>query len=93
VQSYIQRFQYQAITTADFRAAFEDAFDPQRTGAVASAADATLPPTAIDWQAWLHAPGMPPVDISARRVLRMRDARFGCVLSAADALACWRAQL
>jgi len=48
---YLPRFAYGAVTTADFVAAYRGAFP-------AAAA-------AVDWQAWLHAPGMPPVDVAA----------------------------
>ena len=76
-QAYIARFAYGAITSADFRAAFEDFFDPQRTGSVTAAAAAggaaAATTTRIEWDTWLHAPGMPPVDLS-----------LGCVLMRAE---------
>jgi leukotriene-A4 hydrolase len=62
LRSYISRFQYGAITSADLQDAFNDAFDPEKSGVV-TAPDGSK--TSIDWQTWLHAPGMPPVDLSA----------------------------
>jgi leukotriene-A4 hydrolase len=58
--AYLPRFAYGAVTTAEFRDAYTLAFP---------AASAS-----IDWETWLHAPGMPPVDVSASYDTPLRDA-------------------
>jgi leukotriene-A4 hydrolase len=58
--AYLPRFAYGAVTTAEFRDAYTLAFP---------AASAS-----IDWETWLHAPGMPPVDVSASYDTTLRDA-------------------
>jgi leukotriene-A4 hydrolase len=58
--AYLPRFAYGAVDTAAFRSSYDAAFP-------AASAE-------IDWQAWLHAPGMPPVDMAASYDTSLRDA-------------------
>lgn len=52
MKAYFKRFENQAITTADWKAFLYEYF-----------ADQKVVLDAVEWQKWLHTPGMPPVDM------------------------------
>uniref|UniRef100_A0AAV1TIR4 Peptidase M1 leukotriene A4 hydrolase/aminopeptidase C-terminal domain-containing protein n=1 Tax=Peronospora matthiolae TaxID=2874970 RepID=A0AAV1TIR4_9STRA len=49
-QAYIQAFKFKTVTSAEFRAFFEQYFAEQPEAL-----------SKVDWEAWYHSPGMPPV--------------------------------
>ena len=58
--AYLPRFAYGAVDTAAFRSSYDAAFPAASAG--------------VDWQAWLHAPGMPPDDVAAGYDTSLRNA-------------------
>ena len=63
VKKHVEEFSHKSITTDDFKDFLYDYFGKYDGGSKLKILES------VDWEAWFHKPGMPPVDITYDRVL------------------------
>ncbi|KAG6608965.1 leukotriene A-4 hydrolase/aminopeptidase [Phytophthora cinnamomi] len=77
-QAYIQEFKFKTVTSDEFRAFFEKYFEDKQEAL-----------RKIDWEAWYHSPGMPPVANKFDTTLTSQATKLGEQITASSNPETW----